>query len=74
MNKLTDSRIKKIFNHMHDRCYEPSVRNYKSYGAKGVTVCDEWFDYDTFKTWYTSYRGKIPNDVYDILMKFELGC
>ena len=27
---------------MMDRCYNPSVIGYQWYGAKGVTVCDEW--------------------------------
>lgn len=27
---------------MYRRCYLPSQPNYKDYGAKGVTVCDEW--------------------------------
>jgi len=24
------------------RCYNPSVQSYKFYGARGITVCDEW--------------------------------
>lgn len=29
---------------MLDRCYNPSASSYQWYGAKGVTVCDEWKD------------------------------
>lgn len=48
-----DSRIKhgqsntKLFyirNGMINRCYNESVQNYKYYGARGVTVCDEWLN------------------------------
>lgn len=27
---------------MKNRCYNPNVRSYKTYGARGITVCDEW--------------------------------
>lgn len=36
------SRLRTIYNNMLDRCYNPSNPAYKDYGAKGVTVCEEW--------------------------------
>jgi len=34
---------------MRARCYNPNDINYKNYGAKGITVCDQWRDnYDAF--------------------------
>lgn len=36
---------------MHMRCYNPNTDSYRWYGAKGVTICPEWFDYVTFRTW-----------------------
>lgn len=34
---------------MKSRCYREKDKNYISYGAKGVTVCDEWRDsFETF--------------------------
>ncbi len=37
---------------MKDRCYNKRNSHYKSYGALGVTVCDEWKnDYLAFKEW-----------------------
>ena len=27
---------------MISRCYQPNSGSYKNYGAKGITVCDEW--------------------------------
>lgn len=32
----------KIWKGILDRCYNPKLPNYKWYGAKGVTMCDEW--------------------------------
>lgn len=30
------------------RCNNPNDKDYKRYGAKGITVCPEWMDYATF--------------------------
>lgn len=32
----------KVWHSIKDRCYNPNTPNYKWYGAKGVTMCDEW--------------------------------
>lgn len=34
------------------RCYVPSYRDYAMYGAKGVTMAPEWFNYQVFAEWY----------------------
>lgn len=34
---------------MINRCYDPENASYKSYGAKGVTVCERWLEsFDNF--------------------------
>lgn len=33
------------------RCYNPHSTSYKNYGERGIKVCDEWHDYETFKKW-----------------------
>lgn len=33
------------------RCEKPSCGNYKNYGARGVSVCEEWRDFSTFFEW-----------------------
>lgn len=38
------SRLNRIFRTMKNRCYNPKAINYKDYGARGITVCDEWND------------------------------
>ena len=30
------------------RCTNPKDKDYKRYGAKGITICPEWLDYTTF--------------------------
>jgi len=39
---------------MMRRCYNPKSVAYKSYGAKGITVCPEWHDRENFRTWANS--------------------
>ena len=34
------------------RCYRMADRSYKTYGAKGVSVCSSWHNFQTFATWY----------------------
>ena len=36
---------------MHQRCENPNSRGYKNYGARGIFVCDEWSDFQTFYEW-----------------------
>lgn len=41
---MTDTRIYMIFKDVISRCYHENDTAYKYYGAKGITVCDEWRD------------------------------
>ena len=36
---------------MKARCYNPKAISYKNYGAKGITVCDEWLTFENFHNW-----------------------
>lgn len=36
---------------MRKRCYNPAATNYKRYGGRGITVCDEWQKYVNFRKW-----------------------
>lgn len=34
------------------RCYKPKTKNYKYYGARGITVCTKWRDsFEEFAKW-----------------------
>lgn len=33
---------------MIQRCENPNAKGYKAYGARGITVCDEWHSFDAF--------------------------
>ncbi len=36
------NELRLMFRGMELRCYNPDVPEYEKYGAKGVTICDEW--------------------------------
>ena len=40
---------------MKQRCINPNSRDYKWYGAKGITVCEEWMEYIPFREWALSH-------------------
>lgn len=35
---------------MMQRCTNPNADNFKHYGARGVTVCERWYDFASFLT------------------------
>ena len=40
---------------MLDRCHNPKATGYSKYGAKGITVCQEWLNnFESFKNWAES--------------------
>lgn len=56
-----DSRTP-IYNSWHNmmgRCYYRTREDFSYYGGRGITVCDEWHDYQKFKTWALN-AGHVP--------------
>lgn len=42
----------KTWNKIKDRCYNPKSHDYKDYGARGISICDEWKkDFVEFFNW-----------------------
>jgi len=39
------------------RCYDPKCADYKDYGAKGITVCKEWHNFQNFSEWFYSQKN-----------------
>lgn len=51
-HKMTSSRLYLIWKGMKARCYIKSHNHYDIYGARGITVCDEWInDFQAFYDW-----------------------
>lgn len=52
IHKMASSRLYLIWKGMKARCYIKSHNRYEKYGAKGITVCDEWVnDFQAFYDW-----------------------
>jgi hypothetical protein len=46
------TRLYKIWEDMHNRCYQKSYHAYGHYGGRGISVCDEWLhDFQAFYDW-----------------------
>lgn len=39
------------YHSMMDRCYREKANNYPSYGGRGIKVCVEWHNIETFEKW-----------------------
>ncbi len=64
----TNTRLYRIFQAMKNRCYNKHTINYKHYGGRGVTVCDEWRnDFQAFYNWAINngYRENLTIDRID---------
>lgn len=60
MHKQVKTKPYSIYDGIKTRCYNPKAHNYKLYGAKGVTMCDEWLnDFQAFASWYVSECHKL---------------
>lgn len=44
-------RLYLVWKNMKRRCNSHNDSHYEVYGAKGVSVCEEWNEYDAFKKW-----------------------
>ena len=57
----TKDRLFHVWTSIKSRCQNPSATNYKYYGARGISVCDEWKnDFEAFYQWAMS-QGYDPN-------------
>ena len=45
---MHNTRVYRIWSQMKRRCQIPSNGAYERYGAKGVTVCEEWQKFENF--------------------------
>lgn len=62
-HNLAYTRLYKVFRNMKTRCYNKNSHDYKNYGARGITVCDEWLqDFTSFYNWAykNGYDDKAP--------------
>lgn len=50
-NITRGNRLYQVWCSMRQRCNNPNDHGYKYYGARGITVCDDWSDFRNFQKW-----------------------
>lgn len=48
------TRLYGIWNKMIRRCRDVNNKDYVNYGARGITICDEWHHFPAFREWAMS--------------------
>lgn len=61
---------------MINRCYNSQNAGYKDYGARGITVCEEWLQDDGFEAFYKwaithGYNDSLTIDRIDVNGNYE---
>ena len=72
--ECTQSRLYTIWNSMKQRCYTKSCTSYKRYGARGISMCDEWKNnYMEFYNWaiQNGYSDNLTIDRIDTNGNYE---
>lgn len=44
-------KLYRVHVEMKSRCRNKNNENYKNYGGRGISVCDEWMEYTVFRKW-----------------------
>ena len=70
-NKLK-KQLAKVLSSMITRCYNTKHKEYRKYGAKGITICDEWIGnkgLDNFYNWAMAngFSGEKDSKGYNVL-------
>lgn len=69
---MSKTRLYYIHKHMINRCTNSNYSNYKDYGGRGISVCDEWLDkekgFEAFMVWSlkNGYDNSLTLDRIDV--------
>ena len=71
-------RLYHVWISMKQRCNNPHNRKYKHYGGRGISICPEWMEYETFRSWAyangyddSAIYGKTTLDRIDVNGNYE---
>ena len=68
------TRVYRIWQAMRRRCYEPQFRDYKNYGGRGISVCQDWRESpEVFCKWALAngYSDNLSIDRIDVDGNYE---
>ena len=74
----SDTRLYGVWLGIRKRCFNPNEPAFPNYGGRGITVCNEWESYSSFRKWAmaTGYdpkakRGKCTIDRINVNGNYE---
>ncbi|WP_163537596.1 hypothetical protein [Gracilibacillus sp. YIM 98692] len=67
------TRLYNIWTQMLQRCKNQTLDHYDRYGGRGITVCDEWGDFEVFAKWAkeNGYKDGLTIDRIDVDGNYE---
>lgn len=74
---MAKTRLYKEWAGIIQRCENPRSTSYDRYGKQGISVCEEWHDFEVFKTWAmeNGYTDNLTIDRIDSKGNYEpLNC
>ena len=45
------TRLYSVWNSMRQKCNNGNHKSYSNYGGRGINICNEWDNFDTFRKW-----------------------
>lgn len=69
------SRLYNIWTQMNQRCVNQNLEHYSNYGGRGISVCDEWKEFEVFVEWAkrNGYKDGLTIDRIDVDGNYEPG-
>lgn len=70
---MVGTRLYRAWHHMKNRCTNPNVEGFENYGGRGIKVCEEWQDFNTFMEWALNngYTDTLTIDRIDVNGNYE---
>jgi hypothetical protein len=67
------TRLYNIWINMRSRCSNPNETGYENYGGRGITVCEDWNNYENFRDWAynNGYTDDLTIDRIDVNGNYE---
>lgn len=69
------TRLYNIWTQMIQRCKNPNLKHYDRYGGRGISVCEEWLDFEMFAKWANGngYQNGLSLDRLNVNGNYEPG-
>ena len=67
------TRLYYTWQSMKQRCYDINARGYQHYGARGISVCEEWLTFENFYAWAqtSGYKETLTIERKDVNGNYE---